>query len=231
MTPQLVVIKTRLRLNKLHSQDYDNIEDWKVMEAVNKAALEWFRKQVLGYNKLQEGDEGGKVRVDDLQQFLVELKLPGVTKKIYFESDPLPSNYLWYKRVLPLCLKGTCQGIALDSLFVEEANIPTLLLDWSMKPSFEWRETLHTIIGDKIRVYTNAEFEVQNIYLTYYRRPVKVDIAGYTHEDETSSSNVDLEFKDDVAEIILDEAASILAADTEYMLQLQAAKQRAAENS
>lgn len=230
MTPQLALIKLRLRLNKLHSSDYDNIEDWKGIEAINKAQLEWFRKQVIGYNKAQQGDEEDRVRVDDIQQFLSELKLQGTNHRFHFEFN-LPSNYLWYKKILPLCMKGSCQGVPLDSLFVEEANVPRLLFDWSMKPSFEWRETFHTIIGNTIRIYTNEDFEVENVYLTYYRTPQKVDINGYTHEDETSSVNRDLEFKDDVAEIILDEAAAILAGDTEYLMQLQVAKQRADEQS
>lgn len=231
MSPQLALIKLRLRLNKLHSQDYDNIEDWKGVEAINKVQLEWFRKQVQGYNKIQEADEESRVKVDDIQQFLIEVKLEGLTHKYYFESSILPTNYLWFKKILPVCEKGTCQGVMLDSLFVEESNVPQLLTDWSMKPSFEWRETFHTLIGKRLRVYTNGEFDVQSVWLTYYRAPQKMDIAGYIHEDGTSSADADIEFKDDIAEIIIDEAAAVLAADTEYFTQLQALKQRSDGNS
>lgn len=230
MTPQLVVIKTRLRLNKLHSQDYDNVEDWKVMEAVNKAQLEVMRKLVHGTNLHQEGDEQSRVRIDDLQQFLLELPLGGVSKDRYFQSDALPSNYLWFKKIVPQVEKGTCQKVPLESTLIEEANVPIYLGDWNLSPSFEWRQTFHTLIGNTLRVYTNGDFEVENIKLTYYRAPQKVDIAGYTHEDATSSSNQDLEFKDDVAEIILDAAVSILAADTEYLSAAQITTQRATQD-
>lgn len=231
MTPQLVLIKLRLRLNKLHSQDYDNIEDWKAIEAVNKAQLEWYRRQVQGYNKRQEGAEEDRTSVDDLQQFLIEKKITGVNKKQFFLSNTLPTNYLWYKKIIPLCKKGECQGTPIESTFVEEANVTTYLFDWSMKPSFEWRETFHTLIGNQIRVYTGDEFEVENILLTYYRKPQAVDVAGYTHEDATASKDSDLEFKDDVAELILDDAASILAADVEYFNQSQITAQRSDKNS
>lgn len=231
MTPQLVLIKSRLRLNKLHSSDYDNIEDWKVMEAVNKATIEWFRRQVHGANRTQEGDEDSRVRVDDLQKFLVEKRLDGADKHGFFQTSTLPTDYLWFKKVLPYCAKGSCQGILLDSTLIEEANVPTYLFDWSLSPSFEWRQTFHTLIGNKLRVYTNDEFQVEYVRMTYYRTPQKVDVAGYTHEDGASSKDSDLEFKDDVAELILDDAVAILATDTEYLAQLQAAKQRAEENN
>lgn len=229
MTPQLAVIKLRLRLNKLHSQDYDNIEDWKSVEAINKAQIEWFRKQVEGYNRIQAGDETVSVKVDDLQQFLVEDKIGGINKDHYFECT-LPSNYLYHKRILPMCIKGKCE-VPVESMFIEEANVNSYLFDWNLKPSFEWRETFHTLIGNTMRVYKDDTFQVLVAYLTYYRKPQKMDIAGYVHESGVASTNVNIEFKDDVVEIILDEAASILASDTEYFTQLQALKQRADGNS
>lgn len=231
MTPQLVVIKMRLRLNKLHSQDYDNVEDWKVMEAVNKAQLELMRKLIHGSGKQQEADEQSRVRIDDLQQFLLEVPLGGSNKTGYFQSDALPDNYLWFKKVIPEAEKGNCQGVPLESTLVEEANVPVYMFDWNFSPSFEWRQTFHTLIGNSLRVYTGDNFQVQKLKLTYYRTPHQVDIAGYTHEDATSSSNQDMEFKDDVAEIILDMAASILAADVEYMMAAQITAQRAEQDN
>lgn len=231
MTPQLVLIKTRLRLNKLHSQDYDNIEDWKVMEAVNKAQREWLRRQIVGYNKRQVGEEGDRLNVDDIQQFLIERKITGVSKHGYFLSSALPTDYFFFNRILPICKKGDCQGVLLESQLVEEANVPSYLFDWSTQPSFEWRETFHTITGGQIRVYTQDKFIVQNVLLTYFRKPQQVDVIGYTHEDGTDSSNINMEFKDDVAEIILDEAAAILAADVEYYTASQVEQGRASNNS
>jgi hypothetical protein len=231
MTPQLVLIKTRLRLNKLQSNDYDNIEDWKVMEVVNKAQLEWFRRQVHGSNSRQEGDEQSRIRVDDLQKFLIERRLDGVSKQGYFQSNILPTDYLWFKKIMPQCAKDSCQGVLLDSTLIEEANVPTYLFDWSLSPSFEWRQTFHTLVGNKLRIYTADDFVVEYVKLMYYRMPQKVDVAGYTHENGVASVDMDLEFKDDVVELILDDAVSILAADTEYLSQMQVSKQRAEQNN
>lgn len=231
MTPQTSIIKLRLRLNKLHSQDYDNIEDWKAIEAINKAALEWTRKQIHGSNRTQEGDEETRVRVDDLQFLLTEKKIEGNNKELFFESDTVPSDYLWFKNIIPTASSGHCSGVLLESTLIEESNVPVYLFDWSMSPSFDFRQTFHTIVSNRIRIYTNGDFLIDSAQLMYYRRPAKMDIAGYTHEDATISSNKDLEFKDDIAELIIDEAASILAGDVENYNTAQNTKQRADNNN
>ena len=63
-------LKIKQRLNKLDSQDYDNIQCWQMVEAFNKAQMEWVRRQVQGVNITKTGDEQTKVRIDDLQKLL-----------------------------------------------------------------------------------------------------------------------------------------------------------------
>ena len=61
-------LKFRQRLNKIASNDYDNIECWQIVEAFNKAQVEWCRRQLHGNNIFKEGDEMSKRRIDDLKQ-------------------------------------------------------------------------------------------------------------------------------------------------------------------
>ena len=75
MNNDVVRIKIEERLNKLSSSDYDNIECWQIIEAFNKAQIEWVRRQLHGGNIYKEGDEMSKRRVDDLQILLNELTL------------------------------------------------------------------------------------------------------------------------------------------------------------
>jgi hypothetical protein len=84
--------------------------------------------------------------------------------------------------------------------------------------------------GNKVRVYTNNDFLVNEIVLTYYRKPKRCDIAGYVREDGTDSVNSDLEFNDDVANIILDDAAAILAGSVQDINAMQIAQNRADKN-
>ena len=50
MLNSTITIKMKQRINKLDSQDYDNIECWQVVEAFNKAQVEWSRRQLHGIN-------------------------------------------------------------------------------------------------------------------------------------------------------------------------------------
>lgn len=227
MTPQTAILKLRLRLNKLHSSDYDNIADWIAVEAVNKAALERTRRYLSGIGLTKAGDEENRIRVDDLQFLLKSEKLTGANKTIFFESNLLPKDYLLYKSLRPIVSKGQCKRVAMYSHLVEEANALDYLQDWSMQPSFDWRQTFHTLAGDKIRVYHNNDFLVNELILTYFRKPKRFDIVGYTREDGTESYNQDLEFTDMVAEAILDDAAAIIAGSIESMNAYQVAQQRA----
>lgn len=231
MTPQAALIELRLRLNKLHSSDYDNIPDWTAMKAINKAAVEWVRRQVQGINQSQAGDEETRMKMDDLQILLKPHKLTGINKDLYFESKVLPEDYLYYKGLMPIVTKGECQKVPLHTTLVEEANVSDYLNDWAMQPSFDWNQTFHTLIGNRIRVYTNSDFHVNEAILTYYRKPKRVDVAGYTREDGTSSTNSDLEFKEDIANIILDDAAAIIAGSTDNYNAQQVTKQRADQNT
>ncbi len=67
MLNETLRIKIKQRLNKLSSNDYDNIENWQFIEAFNKAQIEWVRRQLHGNNIYNVGDELSKRRVDDLQ--------------------------------------------------------------------------------------------------------------------------------------------------------------------
>lgn len=229
MKPQTAILKLRTRLNKIHSSDYDNVPDWSAVEAINKAALEISRNTLQG-NRQQPSREETVFRVDDLQFLLKPAKVEGTNTNPKFFEAKLPADYLWYDRLIPLGSKGDCKGQMLISKLREEVNVPELLRDWAIKPDWEWRSTFHTLLGNKVRVYTNNEFSVDYLDMVYYRKPKKMDIAGYTHEDGTDSQNVDLEFKDDLAEVIIDYAASIIAGDIESLNQSQINSQRSQLN-
>ena len=75
MENSTLFIKLKQRLNKLDSNDYDNIECWQFIEAFNKAQIEWCRRNLHGGNMYKEGDELSKKRIDDLQPLLIEYLL------------------------------------------------------------------------------------------------------------------------------------------------------------
>ena len=233
MDVNTTILKIKQRLNKLDSSDYDNIQCWQIREAINKAQLEWVRRQVHGVNLVKEGDEETRMRVDDLQPLLVQTTLNGTNLKEqgYFQTDLFPSNYLYQKRLRPYA-SGTCGEFEFLALYpIEEANVNDWYTDSNKEPSEDWQETFYTFIGNRIRIYTKDKFRIIKTDLVYYRKPVEFNIAGCDNVDGTPGTNSPLEFKDDVAELIIDDAASILAADIESLNQQQILKNNTEQNN
>ena len=220
MLNSTIQIKVKERLNKLDSQDYDNINCWQISEAFNKAQVEWVRRQLHGINIVKEGDEGSTRRKDDLQVLLNRQGISLIDKEYYYFGD-IPTDYLQWKRIDVYAKKDCCNKRRMTVYFAEEADVSLLLRDTNKRPSFEWSETFATLIGNDINIYTNNEFDIESADLVYYRQPIKIQIQGCVdpYTNLQSTQNVLCEFKDDIIEVIIDEAVSILAGDMESFNQ------------
>ena len=232
MQNSVLIIKIKQRLNKLDSQDYDNIECWQVVEAFNKVQVEWVRRQLHGINIVKEGDEQSTRRIDDLQLLLGTINIPFVKSEISSYAD-LPDNYLQWKRVDVYAKKGCCDDRRMSVYLAEEGNLNQLLFDNAKKPSFEWAETFATLKSNKVNVYTNNEFDITSGALTYYRQPVRIEVQGCVdpYTGVQTITDVECEFKDDIVELLIDEAASVLAGDIESGNQFSRGTETAERNN
>lgn len=237
MNNNLLQIKIKQRLNKLASFDYDNLECWQIQEAFNKAQLEWVRRMVYGINSRKESSEQTTGLVDDLQILIKTeyLYKQAAEFKTYYEVN-LPIDYLYFIRTDVYAKSDCCPDPRRMTVYqAEEANMGVLLGSSTKGPSFEWGETLCTLSGDKLRIYTNNEFKLDDIILTYYRLPKEIKIENCINPStglETKLNKGQIcEFKDDIAEILVDQAAAILAGDIESMNQYQRETQVVQMNS
>jgi hypothetical protein len=234
MTNEALQIKLKQRLNKLDSQDYDNIQSWQIIEAFNKAQVEWCRRNLHGGNLYKEGDEASKRRIDDMQVLLIELPLTGTDMGTYFESTNFPTDdYLEYKRVSADATSECCPDPRSMTVYLaEEANVNLILRDPLKNPSYEWGETFCTLIDNEVRIYKDSEFNIVNPVLTYYRRPRYIQFAGVVdpYTGATAAADVESQFKDDIVELMIDEAAAIIAGDIDNYTEMQR-DQAAAERS
>lgn len=218
MTIADVSLSIDLRLNKGASSDYDNLWSYHKANAFNKAVSDWVRRQKRGKNQTQEGDEQSADRVDDLQVLLKKDFIAVRDKGVYAESNKLPSDYLYFKRLTPYVSKGNCNNVRIESRLKEEANVDNLISGCS----FKFEETFHTIIGNRVNIYHNKDFNIDKVELTYYRKP-KV----YTFEN----LDEEIEFKDDVCEMFVDETCKILASDIESFNQKNVSQERGESNN
>jgi hypothetical protein len=232
MLNSTIVIKVKQRINKLDSQDYDNLECWQIVEAFNKAQVEWCRRQLHGLNIVKEGDEQSTRRKDDLQVLLSTDDLSMVDKKTFY-SGSVPTDYLQWKRVDVFACKDCCEDRRMTVYLAEEGNLNQLLRDKAKQPNFEWAETFATLINNSVHVYTNNDFDITSAEFIYYRQPRKIQIQGcvdpYTNQESTI--NIESEFKDDIVELIIDETVSVLAGDIESPVQYPRGTQTAERNN
>ena len=232
MLNSTIFIKLKQRLNKLDSQDYDNIECWQFVEAFNKAQVEWPRRQLHGVNLTKEGDEQSTRRIDDLQVLLETFPLSLNNKPDHVFGD-IPEDYLQWKRVDIKAGDDCCDGRRMNVYLAEEANLNQLLRDVSKQPSFEWAETFATLRGNKVNIYHDSKFSIAEGSLIYYRQPIKIQVENCVdpYTQERSTVEVLSEFKDDIIELIIDEAASILAGDIESSSQFSRGSEGAERNN
>jgi hypothetical protein len=226
-------IKFRQRLNKLASNDYDNIECWQIIEAFNKAQIEWCRRNLHGNNMYKEGDEASKRRIDDLQPLLTRQILTGVVNTDHFEGNNFPNNYLEYKRISTNATSECCTTERSMTVYLaEEANVDLIMRDPLKRPDFEWGETFCTMQNNTVRIY-HRDFTIASPTLTYYRRPRMIEIAGCTdpYTQAVPATDTTCEFKDDVVELIIDEAVAIIAGDIESVNQAIRGSQSAEKNN
>ena len=233
MLNSTILLKVKQRLNKLDSLDYDNIQDWQVVEAFNKGQVDWCRRNLHGLNIVKEGDEQSTRRIDDLQPLLGTIPLTVTNRQTYYESDPLPANYMQWKRISAKAGNDCCDPRRLVIYLAETANLDELLRDKNKQPSFKWAETFAMMQSNKIQVYTNGEFTVVDATLTYYRQPIRIEIAGVKdpYTGLTPTVDVPCEFKDDLTELLIDECVKIIAGDIESVNQLQRATQSIENNN
>ena len=233
MLNSTILIKVRQRLNKLASNDYDNIQDWQVVEAFNKGQSDWCRRNLHGTNTKQEGDEQSTSRIDDLQTLLQRTTLTLSDRGTYFESLDLPTDYLRWKRISIKAKSECCPSKPMVVYLAEQANRDELLRDKNKQPNLEWGETFAMFENNRIQIYTNGLFNVISPELTYYRQPTKIQIAGVKDPYTGAVPTVDVEciFKDDLVELLIDECAKIIAGDIESQLQMQRQAQTIENNN
>jgi hypothetical protein len=232
MNNNLLRIKIYERLNKLASFDYDNIECWQIVEAFNKAQLEWVRRQIHVSPTHPEFDESSKMQIDDVQNILLSDKITISKKDLFYETELIPDNYLYFKRMSINGIQECCPPRALTVYLDETADVDNLLSDEFKRPSWEWAETFCTMQSNRIRIYTNNQFEMDDAVLTYYRKPQPIQFTGCIDISTGIASTADVicEFKDDVAELMIDGAVAILAGDIESFNQMQRAQQSQTNN-
>jgi hypothetical protein len=233
MKNSVIKVKVKQRMNKLASNDYDNIMDWQIVEAFNKGMIGWCRRQIQGTNLTKTGNESSNRRIDDIQVLLTTLSMQFGKKDGYYASNSFPKDYFQWKRISAKMKADCCEPRPAMIYLAEEGNVDELLRDVNKNPNFQWAETFCTMGGNVIKIYTNNKFDIQDIVLTYFRQPKRIQILGTVnpYTTEPSLEEVECEFKEDVIELLIDECVKIITGDIESITANQIAEQSVEQNN
>jgi hypothetical protein len=121
-------------------------------------------------------------------------------------SFGLPDDYLWFSNIKGSFSYNGCEVGDFVMWEAKNENVHELLGDDNNKPSFDYRETFYTIGDGKVVVYEDG-FRTDEVRMTYYRNPVRVDLAGYINAAGERSTDIDPELPDSLVEEILDMVA------------------------
>lgn len=209
MTSKIAIQRIDNALEKQATNANPNFTRWDKEDAINKGLNDWIRRQVHGSNQPREGEEESQMRVDDLQPILVrDRKVSVISGDIIAETSKIPKDYRYYNRLTVLASKGDCSKVPMKSYFVENGNVDDYLQDYTFSPSFDFEQSFHIMSSNKFTIYHNNDFTVDEILLSYYKNPQKISC-------EIKDFDKEWEWKDDVAEVIIEEAIKNLAGNIE----------------
>ena len=235
-----LLYKIDQRLNKLSSNNHQQIQLEDKILAVNEAQIKLIKQKLDSNNVLKGGLDAFKKRYEDMQKLVenyidhpLELVLEDKTlNKYHADISTVKPSLMFYIDSYILADKGECKDrvIWVNRDLAKHADITTLLTNNNYKPSFEYQETFCIISSDQIGVFTDGTFTPKKLYLSYLRYPKYIDKEGYIKLDGSESVNQDCEIKNYLEDEIVDLAVQNLAMYTDNTQAAQAAQVRINSN-
>lgn len=236
ITVEELVYEFKLMINKVNRQDNVDIPVEDVIVYLNRAQMSWIKTKINPNNIYKVGYEAIEKRIDDLQV----LKQPAVrltptkTNDLFYLGYSCPledaANYMFYVNSVCVAKQQDCKK-NLTIHLIKQGDLNNMYLDANLGPSFSWRSTLATIGDNKLFVYTDGSFSIENVLLTYLRYPKNIDIEGYTKLDGTTSQNVNCELPEYAKGDIVDLAVKFAAQSNDNQTQAIYAEDRLVKNS
>lgn len=236
-----LLYKIDQRLNKLSTNDHQQIQLEDKILALNEAQIKLIKQKVDGFSTVSgTGFDSFKKRYEDLQSLVVSYN-NGVLPLT--QADPLLNRwsanihalspkYMFYVDSYILADKGKCKNrqIWINRDLSKHGDTSLLLNNVHYKPSFEYQETFNWISSDSISVFTDGTFTPSNIYISYMRYPVYIDKEGYIKFDGAPSVDQDCELETYLEDELLDLTVQNLAMYTENQFAVQSSQMRIQTN-
>lgn len=236
-----LLYKIDQRLNKLSTNDHQQIQLEDKILALNEAQIKLIKQKVDGFATVSGlGFEAFKKRYEDLQSLVEGYNHQPLTLNILNPElnqwganlHSLVPKYMFYIDSYILADKGRCKNrkIWINRELAKHGDLSLLLTNDHYKPSFEYQETFNFLSSDQISIFTDGTFTPKDIYIMYMRYPVYIDKSGYIKFDGTPSIDQDCELETYLEDELLDLTVQNLAMYTENSSAVQSSQLRIATN-
>ncbi len=162
-SPENLHFEFKQKVNKVDSLQNRNFFVEQIDHYLNEA-LNIFIEEVL---KLAEADQN---KIEYIGQLIKEEILTGTATALNYVFD-LPSDY--YRHLNSMSIEKECKSL-ISHYPVQHDDLNAFLSDPLYKPSLEWRETGYQLQGNKLIVWTNGEFDIDNVKITYVKKHPRI---------------------------------------------------------
>jgi len=236
-----LLYKIDQRLNKLSTNDHQQIQLEDKILALNEAQIKLIKQKVDGWSTVSGmGLDSFKKRYEDLQSLVVSynnqpLKLTILNKELNQWKaglHDLNPKYMFYVDAYIIADKGKCKNrkIWINRDLAKHGDLQFILNNDHYKPSFEYQETFNFLSSDEISIFTDGTFTPKTINIMYMRYPQYIDKEGYFKFDGTPSVDQDCELETYLEDELLDLTVQNLAMYTENQSAVQNATYRIQTN-
>lgn len=227
-----LLYKIDQRLNKLSTNDHQQIQLEDKILALNEAQVKLIKQKVDGFSVVSGlGLDAFKKRYEDLQSLVVTYNNQPLVLSIKNPElnqwaaglHQLTPKYMFYIDSYVIADKGRCKDrkIWINRDLAKHGDLSHILNNTHYKPSFEYQETFNFLSSDEISIFTDGTFTPTKIYISYMRYPVYIDKAGYIKFDGQPSVDQDCELETYLEDELLDLTVQNLAMYTENQSAVQ----------
>jgi hypothetical protein len=236
-----LLYKIDQRLNKLSTNDHQQIQLEDKILALNEAQIKLIKQKVDGFSTVSGlGLDAFKKRYEDLQSLVITYNNQPLDLKIKNKElnqwsanlNELSPKYMFYIDSYVLADKGRCKDrqIWINRDLAKHGDLQFILNNVHYKPSFEYQETFNFLSSDQISIFTDGTFAPKQIFISYMRYPKYIDKEGYVKFDGSDSQNQNCELETYLEDELLDLTVQNLAMFTENASAVQSSQMRIQTN-
>lgn len=199
MTSREIYKRFLLKINKNDSNDGVNILPSHFVLLFNTQRLVWLGERLR--------DDADNAKLDRLQELVsTDVQLPVKKEHDSSVDFTLPEDLYRYISSYSLASQDKCKKRKIFNFEQNTLNLTAVLADAFNRPNFKFEETPCIQKSGTLKVYFE-DFKIESVFLSYYRQPKAIDIAGYRKIDGSASVDADTDLSDENIDEVLNRIA------------------------